>query len=84
MNKEREKVKRDSFNMMFGFMEMGKCQSNVPLLKENCELLKRAMLQKTAGQKKGTDWNNLEMIMNTIIIETLILYNNGDLDKIKE
>lgn len=82
MNKE--KVNRDSISIMYGLMEMGKCPSNIPLLKENCELLKRAMCQKTAGQKRGVDWNELEMIMNTIIIETLILYNNGDLDKIRE
>lgn len=81
---DKQKINKDSFDIMFGFMEMGKCQSNILLLKENCELLKKAMCQKTAGQKKGVDWNNLEMIMNTIIIETLILYNNGDLDKIKE
>lgn len=80
----KTKVNRDSFSIMFGLMEKGKLKSNIPLLKENCELLKTGMCQKTAGQKTGVDWNNLEMIMNTIIIETLILYNNGELDKIKE
>lgn len=64
-------------------------KSNVKQLKENCESLRRAFLQKTAGQKgyrkaNDVDFDDLEMIFKSIAVEAYVLFANGDLDKIDE
>ena len=85
-----EKVKRDSLNTMWAFMEMGAQKPNVPFLIECCERLKRCMTQKTAGQpeyaKAGDERfeTNLDQLMNFIIIETMCLWLSGGLEKLKE
>ena len=85
-----EKVKRDSLNTMWAFMEMGAQKPNVPFLIECCERLKRCMTQKTAGQpeyaKAGDERfeTSLDQLMNFIIIETMCLWLGGGLEKLKE
>lgn len=85
-----EKVKRDSLNTMWAFMEMGAQKPNVPFLIECCERLKRCMTQKTAGQpeyaKAGDERfeTSLDQLMNFIIIETMCLWLSGELEKLKE
>lgn len=85
-----EKVKRDSLNTMWAFMEMGAQKPNVPFLIECCERLKRCMTQKTAGQpeyaKAGDERfeTSLDQLMNFIIIETMCLWLSGGLEKLKE
>lgn len=34
--------------------------------------------------KRDIDWNDLDMITNSIVIETMSLYQNGDLEKLKK
>lgn len=85
-----EKVKKDSLNTMWAFMEMGAQKPNVPFLIECCERLKRCMTQKTAGQpeyaKAGDERfeTSLDQLMNFIIIETMCLWLSGGLEKLKE
>ena len=70
-------------DMMWSFLMMGQQKANITALKENCELLRQAMMQKTGGQQKGVDFNELETITNCIVIEAMCLYLSGELDKIE-
>lgn len=82
-----DKVRRDSFNTMWAFLQMGGQKSNIPALKEHCEMLRKLMTQKTAGQRenKPTDipFTELDTVMNVIVIEAMCLYLSGDLDKLE-
>ena len=80
-------AKHDSFDMMWSFLQMGSQKPNVEVLKENCELLKRMMMQKTAGQRTNRPNDvplaELDNICNIIVIETMCLYLSGTLEKIE-
>ena len=81
----KNKVRKDELTTMFSFLMMGKQKSNIPQLKEFCQDLISAMTQKTAGQSKygkKIDWNEIDMIINGIVVETLALYLSGDLEKL--
>ena len=56
-------------------------------LKEHCEMLRKLMTQKTAGQRadKPSDisFAELDTVMNVIVIEAMCLYLSGDLDKLE-
>lgn len=84
---DAKKVKRDSFDTMWAFLQMGWQKSNIPALKEHCEMLRKLMTQKTAGQRedKPTDipFAELDTILNFIVIEAMCLYLSGDLDKLE-
>lgn len=84
---EGDRVKHDSFDAMWSFLMLGGQKTNVPALKEHCEILQRALLQKTAGQRKNlphdVDWKELDAVINVIVIETMALYLSGDLDKLE-
>lgn len=71
---DAKKVKRDSFNTMWAFLQMGGQKSNIPALK-------------TAGQRadKPSDisFAELDAVMNVIVIEAMCLYLSGDLDKLE-
>ena len=83
---DAKRVKRDSFDTMWAFLQMGVQKSNIPALKEHCEMLRKLMTQKTAGQRadKPSDisFAELDMVMNVIVIEAMCLYLSGDLDKL--
>ena len=54
-------------------------------LRELCEWLRQAMIQKTAGQRKDdhkevVDFNDLPTVINAIVIETMALYLSGGLN----
>lgn len=85
-----KKVKQDSFDAMWSFLQMGGQEADVGTVKhleEQCEWLINAMTQKTAGQRKDkpsdVDWTELEMRENFIILDALTLYLSGELAKIK-
>lgn len=64
-------------------------KSNVKQLKQDCESLRTAFLQKTAGQKQyakksDVDFDDLEMIFKSIVVEAYVLFANGDLDRLEE
>lgn len=80
-------VKHDSFDMMWSFLQMGSQQPNIEVLKENCELLRRMMMQKTVGQRANRPNDvsiaELDNICNIIVIETMCLYLSGTLGEIE-
>lgn len=80
-------VKHDAFDAMWSFLQMGNQQPNIEVLKENCELLRRMMMQKTAGQRTNRPNDvplaELDNICNIIVIETMCLYLSGTLEKIE-
>ena len=85
---ERKKVKREAFDAMWSFLQMGGQESDIQALKEHCELLRKSMMQKTAGQRKGrpnhVPFEDLDAILNVIVIEAMALYLSGDLCKLEE
>lgn len=90
MTKGDYSVKRldaGQFDLMWSFLQMGKQKANIPALKELCDQLRQAMIQKTAGQRDDpsfyTKFGDLGTIINSIVIETMCLYLSGELDKIE-
>ena len=83
-----EELDRGQLDMMFNMLRMGYQKANIPALKENCDLLRQAMIQKTAGQRKDDSANYVRFedvgtICNCIVIETMCLYLSGELDKLE-
>lgn len=80
-------VKHDAFDAMWSFLQMGNQRPNIEALKENCELLRRMMMQKTAGQRANRPNDvsiaELDNICNIIVIETMCLYLSGTLGEIE-
>jgi len=74
---------------MWNFLRFGAQRPNVPALKDLCEQLRQAMIQKTAGQRKGDPehyidlFNDTGTIINCIVIETMALYLSGGLDRLE-
>ena len=58
-------------------------KANIPALKENVYTLIAMTTQKTAGQKRGIDWGELDMVLMSIVIEATALVLSGELDKIE-
>lgn len=80
---DSKKVKQDSLDAMWQFLQMGKQKSNVKALADYCRLLQCMMMQKTAGQRqdkpKDQSFDDLDAITNGIVIEAMCLYLSGDL-----
>lgn len=81
-------IKHDSLDAMWNFLQFGEQKSNIPVLMEHCELLRKMMMQKTAGQRKDKKndipFYQLDTICNIIVIEAMCLYLSGDLEKLKD
>lgn len=58
-------------------------KANIPALKENVYTLISMTTQKTAGQKKGISWSELDMVLMSIVIEATALVQSGVLDEIE-
>lgn len=58
-------------------------KANIPALKEYVYRLIAMTTQKTAGQKKGISWNELDMVIMSIVIEATALVQSGVLDEIE-
>lgn len=58
-------------------------KANIPALKENAYTLIAMTTQKTAGQKKGINWSELDMVLMSIVIEATALVQSGVLDEIE-
>ena len=76
-------------DFMWNFLRAGMVKSNIPALKEYCDQLRQAMIQKTAGQRNDdpkyqVDFDDIGTIINCIVIEAMALYLSGDLEKIEE
>jgi hypothetical protein len=83
-NRDTKHLDAKQFDLMWNFLMMGNQKANIPALKENCEALRQAMIQKTAGQRNDPDFytkfEELGTIINCIVIEAMALYLSGDLD----
>lgn len=76
-------------DMMWNFLRMGYQKANIPALKEYCEQLRQAMVQKTGGRRENEPEGyvyieDVGTIVNCIVIETMCLYLSGDLDKLEQ
>ena len=74
--------------MMWNFLRMGYQKANIPALKEHCEQLRQAMVQKTGGRRENEPEGyvyieDVGTIVNCVVIETMCLYLSGALDKIE-
>lgn len=58
-------------------------KANIPALKEYVYKLIAMTTQKTAGQKKGINWSELDMVLMSIVIEATALVQSGVLDEIE-
>ena len=76
--------------LMWSMLQVGHQKSNIPALEEHLDLLRQAMLQKTAGQKPYAKVGDVDVasdlgtIINCIVIESMCLYLSGDLDKLNK
>lgn len=58
-------------------------KANIPALKEYVYKLIAMTTQKTARQKKGINWSELDMVIMSIAIEATALVQSGVLDEIE-
>jgi hypothetical protein len=75
--------------LMWNFLRMGHQKPNIPALRENCNALRQAMVQKTGGCREDdpayyTKREDIGTHINCIVIETMCLYLSGALDKLEE
>lgn len=83
-----EALDRGQLNIMWSFLQMGHQRANIPALKDLCDQLRQAMIQKTAGQrsddpKSYVPFEDVGTIVNSIVIETMCLYLSGELDRLE-
>ena len=73
------------FDTMFAFSQMDNRKPNIPILKKSIQDLMQMMTQKTSGRgKNDIDWEeNFDMTVITILLESIPLYLNGDLEKLE-
>ena len=83
MKHDLKELDNGQLDMMWNFLRFGSQHPNISALKENCNLLRKAMIQKTAGQKDGVDFDDIGTLINCIVIETMCLYLSGELDKLE-
>ena len=80
---EKDKKQLD---LMWQFLQFGNQKANIPALKENCEMLRHMMMQKTSGQRENVKgdipFDHLGTVVNCIVIEAMCLYLSGDLDRL--
>lgn len=83
------KLTNEIKDTMWHFLLKGHQKANIPVLEEYCNQLITATTQKTAGQRKDdqakgrVNWDELEMIIMSIVIEATALVLSGELDKLK-
>lgn len=71
--------------LMWKFLEIGGQKANPKALKEYVNMLITMMKQKTSGQrnnKNDIDWNELDMVCKSIIIEAMSLVLDEDYKEI--
>ena len=78
---DRNKVNEDAIDAMWAFLRLGGQKANIQALRENCEAMRRMLVQKTAGQR--AEKKEIDGVKNGIVIEALALYLSGALDKLE-
>ena len=81
MSMDRKKVNEDAIDAMWAFLRLGGQKANIQALRENCEAMRRMLVQKTAGQR--AEKKEIDGVKNGIVIEALALYLSGALDKLE-
>ena len=79
---------KGQLDLMWNFLRFGAQKPNIPALKDLCEQLRQAMVQKTGGQRDDdprgyVKLDDIGTIVNSIVIETMALYLSGGLDKLQ-
>ena len=82
MNRTLEELDTGQLEMMWNFLRMGYQKPNIPALKDSCNMLRKLLIQKTAGQKDGIPFEDIGTLVNCIVIEAMCLYLSGSLDKL--
>lgn len=77
--------------MMWQFLRMRPeeetcTRKDVEALEENLDVIRRALIQKTAGQRRegGVDYNEIGTYINIIVVCAMTLHLYGGLKKLKE
>ena len=83
-----KRLDEGQLEMMRNFLQMGYQKADVATLKELCDRLRQAMIQKTGGQRKDDlaeciPWEDIGTIVSNIVIETMALYLSGALDRLE-
>ena len=71
---------------MWFFLQDGHQEANIPALKEYVYDLIKATTQKDAGQRgkvSNINWNDLDMIVMSIVCEATALVLSGELDRLE-
>ncbi|EIC96973.1 hypothetical protein HMPREF9970_0175 [Lachnoanaerobaculum saburreum F0468] len=79
----KKNVANNLKDFMWQFLMDKGQRANIPALKENVYTLIAMTTQKTAGQKKGINWSELDMLLMSIVIEATALVQSGVLDGIE-
>ena len=75
-------------DVMWDFLRAGMVKPNIPALKEQCDMLRQMMIQKTAGQRSddpaaNVSFDDLGTVINCIVIEAMALHLSGALDRLE-
>lgn len=90
MKNSIKELDKGQLDFMWNFLRFDCGQkSDIPTLKKHLDMLRQAMIQKTGGQEKykdsqDIDFNDVGTIINCIVIETMQLYLSGNLDKLEK
>lgn len=69
---------------MWHFLMTNGQKANIPALEECVHDLIAMTTQKTAGQKKGIPWEELDMTIMSVVIEATALVLSGKLEELEE
>ena len=69
---------------MWHFLMTKGQKANIPALKEYVYKLIAMTKQKTAGQKKGIPWEELDTTIMSVVIEATVLVLSGKLEELEE
>lgn len=80
-----KRLDEGQLDVMWSFLRAGMVKPNIPALKEYCDQLRQAMIQKTAGQRSDgpngyVSFDDIGTIINCIVIEAMALRLSGVLD----
>lgn len=78
--------------MMWSFLQLGQIEAtdaDVDNLIQNADIIRQALIQKTAGQRSGdpkgyVDFNDLGTYINMLVLNVLVLRIGGRLERMKE
>lgn len=88
MKRTVRELDEGQLGFMWSMLQLGKQESNIPVLKDTLDKLRQALIQKSAGQRVGdpreyVDFADLGTLVNIVVVESLCLYLSGDLDKLE-